>query len=364
MTKDKKFILDKIEDTLSLMTKRKNDHIQICKTENIESEGEPFSNYRFIPEALPEFDFDSISTEQTFLKQNFSMPILITGMTGGVEHGQEINTALALAAQNYSIPMGLGSQKMWLKDTNLKKLFDVHSVAPNVFLIGNIGAVSLNYGVSCDDIKRIVNEFSLNAFALHLNALQECVQPEGERNFSNCLKKIEQIAKSLPVPLMVKEVGSGISAKTFQLLVDAGVSAVDVGGKGGTSWSAIEGMRSQAEGSRIGELFRNWGYSTDESLLQCVQRQAQNHHKIELVATGGIRNGLQVAKAIALGASMVGVGLPLFRAAVNPPKNLSPQESIEKELSFFKKSLSISLFCSGAKSLNDLSSRLESIRRV
>lgn len=357
---NKNLAFDKIEDTLHMMEKRKNDHIQICKTQNVESDGEAFQNYRFIPESLPEMNFESLSLEQTFLGQKFSMPILMTGMTGGVKHGQQINEALALAAQKYSIPMGLGSQKMMLKDMSLKPLFDVHKVAPNVFLIGNIGASSFNYGVTLKDLNRLIEECSLNAVALHLNALQECIQPEGERNFSNLLKHIEQAAKSISVPLMVKEVGSGMSAKTFRRLVDAGVSAVDVGGKGGTSWAVIEGMRAQPEDRRLGELFRNWGLATDESLVACAQSKLKHQDKVELVATGGIRNGLQVAKAIALGATMVGVGLPLFRAAVNPAPGETALEAVEKELNFYKKSLFISLFCTGAKGLNDLNCHLES----
>ena len=341
------------------MAKRKNDHIDICRTQNIESLGEPFSQYELRPEALPELDFLAVSTEQKFLQQTFSMPILITGMTGGVKHGKQINEALALAAQNYGIPMGLGSQKMILKDPTLKDLFDVHKIAPKLFLIGNIGAVSFNYGIKVDQIKKMVDDFQLNAFALHLNALQECIQPEGERNFSNLLHKIEETAKALPVPLIIKEVGSGMSAKTYRDLVQAGAKAIDVGGKGGTSWSAIEGMRSDDNNLRLGELFRNWGYSTDKALLQCVQSKEKHKDNIDLIATGGIRNGLQVAKAVALGATMVGVGLPLFRAAVNPQKGLTAQESVENELRFFQKSLIISLFCSGAKSLIDLRSRLD-----
>lgn len=341
------------------MEKRKNDHILICKNNEVESKGEPFQNYSFNPEALPEIDFDDINIEQVFLDQVFAMPILITGMTGGVEYGMQINEALALAAQNFSIPMGLGSQKIFLKNSTLKPMFDVHKIAPHVFLIGNIGAVSFNYGVTLDDIRRLVDEFSLNAFALHLNALQECIQPEGERNFSSLLNVIEKLAKVLPIPLMVKEVGSGMSSTTFRRLVDVGVRAVDVGGKGGTSWSAIEGMRSDKLGRRLGELFRNWGLSTDESLIACAQERLKKRDKVDLVATGGIRDGLQVAKGIGLGATMVGVGLPLLRAAVSPAKGETALEAVENELSFFKKSLLISLFCSGAKNLNDLNSRLE-----
>lgn len=342
-----------------LMSARKNDHIQICKTQDVESHGpEPFENYRFVPEALPQFDFNEIQTEQKFLEHTFSYPILISGMTGGVEHGQQINEVLALAAEKYGIPMGLGSQKIMLKDPALTRLFNVRKKAPKVFLIGNIGAVSLNYGVSLDDIEHLVESLELNAFALHVNALQECIQPEGERNFSALLPKIEKLASRLPVPLMVKEVGSGMSNKTFRDLVNAGVRAVDVGGRGGTSWSAIEGIRSDTEGARLGELFRNWGLSTDESLVACAQMKKELASSVDLVATGGMRNGLQVAKSVGLGASMAGIGLPLFRAAVSEQKGQTQLEAVEKELVFFIKSLLITMFCSGAKELSHLSSKI------
>jgi isopentenyl-diphosphate delta-isomerase len=348
----------KIEDTLSLMAQRKNDHIQICKTKPVESQGEPFSNVHFTPEALPEMNFDDLDLSQNFLGQVFSMPMLITGMTGGVTHGQEINEALALASQKFNIPMGLGSQKMMIKDPSLKPLFDVKKKAPKLFLIGNMGAVSLNYGISIDDIKRLVDTLELNAFAIHLNALQECIQPEGERNFNQLLPKIEALVAALPVPVMIKEVGSGMSSSTCKKLVEIGVKAIDVGGKGGTSWSAIEGYRSDEEGARLGELFRNWGLSTDQALASCVHAKQQIKGNVELVATGGMRNGLQIAKAVALGATMVGVGLPLFKAAVEPPKGLNAQEAIERELAFFRKSLLVTLFCCGAQSLSDLKTRL------
>jgi isopentenyl-diphosphate delta-isomerase len=235
--------IDKIEDTLDLMSSRKNDHIHICKTQNVESKkNEPFEAYHFAPSALPELDFSEVSARQTFLGHTFSYPILITGMTGGVQQGQEINEILAIIAEKYKIPIGLGSQKIMLKDPSLKRLFDVRKKAPKAFLIGNMGAVSLNYEVSIRDIEFLVETLSLNAFAIHLNPLQECIQPEGERNFSNLLSKIESLAKKLPVPIMVKEVGSGISAQTFQDLNNAGIKAIDVGGNGGTSWSVIEGQ--------------------------------------------------------------------------------------------------------------------------
>jgi isopentenyl-diphosphate Delta-isomerase len=346
------------EDNPKLMENRKNDHIRICQTKNVEGNTELFSKINLLPEALPEFDLSEVDMRQSFFGQTFNLPILITGMTGGVDKGQEINEALALAAQNFNIPMGLGSQKMMLKEPKYKKLFDVRKVAPKLFVIGNIGAVSLNYGVGLDDIKRLVDDLELGAFAIHLNALQECIQPEGERNFLNLLSKIEFIAKNLPIPLLIKEVGSGVSSSTFQKLVAAGVSGIDVGGKGGTSWGYIEGLRSNKEGARLGELFRDWGIPTDESIIACSRLKKDLQYNIPLVATGGIRNGLHVAKAVAVGATMAGVGLPLFRAAVSPLKGETPLDSVERELAFFHKSLSIAMFCSGAQKLSELSSRV------
>lgn len=352
-------VLQTIKDTPDLMVSRKNDHITLCQTQDVESHKDVFSNFQFVPEALPELNFGEIDTTQQFLSRSFALPILITGMTGGVAKGQEINEALALAAQKFNIPMGLGSQKMMLTDPSFKKLFNVRTVAPKLFLIGNLGAVSLNYGIKTEHIQRLIDDLELNAFALHLNALQECIQPEGERNFSNLLKKIEDITNKISVPLIIKEVGSGISPNTFQHLVSIGVSSVDMGGSGGTSWGYIEGLRSDLDGQRLGELFRNWGYGTDDSLIACSRLQKDLGYNIPLVATGGIRNGLQVAKAVALGATMAGIGLPLFKAALSPANGISPQESVEKELLFFQRALSITMFCSGAKTLTELSSRIK-----
>lgn len=335
---------------------RKNDHINICRSKNVESNVNLFSKINLLPEALPEFNLSDVNMSQNFLGRSFNLPILITGMTGGISKGQEINEALALAAQKFNIPMGLGSQKIMIKEPKYKKLFDIRKTAPNLFIIGNIGAVSLNYGVDFDDIKKMVDELELNAFAVHLNALQECIQPEGERNFANLLSKITSLAKNLPVPLIVKEVGSGMTANTFKKLANTGVAAIDIGGKGGTSWGYIEGLRSDREGARLGNLFKNWGIATDESLMTCSNLKKDFQYSVPLIATGGIRNGLHVAKAVAVGASMVGIGLPLFRAAVSPLKGESPSDSIERELAFFQKSLSIAMFCSGAQNLSELSS--------
>ena len=233
------------EDTPELAAGRKQDHIDICRSRDVESVTSVWEKYCLEPEALPDFSPDEISTNQDFLGQTFSLPFLITGMTGGVRDGQRINEVLAAAAEKFNIPMGLGSQKLMLKDNAYRELFDVRRKSPRVFLIGNIGAVSFNYGITTDQIASLVDSLELNAFAVHLNLLQELIQPEGERNFSRLLPYIETLVQQLPVPVVVKEVGSGMSAATCQRLFDVGVAAVDVGGRGGTSWSVIEGMRGR-----------------------------------------------------------------------------------------------------------------------
>lgn len=352
-----------MKDSFLLSQKRKNEHIQICKTQMVESSaGNDFDTITLQPEALPDFDYNDVDTKQDFLKSTFSLPIFITGMTGGIKDGKHINTTLAKLAEKYNIPMGLGSQKMVLFDSTCTPMFDLKKTYPDLFLIGNLGAVSFNHGISAKDVvEKLIKPFELNAFALHLNALQECIQPEGERNFSNLYHKIETLVQCSPVPIIIKEVGSGISQKTFQKLIEIGIRAVDVGGRGGTSWSVIEGLREksvQMNRQRLGELFRQWGLTTKQSLQLCVKLKHVLKTDIEITATGGIRDGLHVAKCLALGASMCGVGLPLFRAVLSPKDGMTAFESVENELLFFQESLKISMFCSGSKTIADLKDKI------
>jgi isopentenyl-diphosphate delta-isomerase len=349
-----------LEDTPLRAAGRKQDHIEICARAAVESTARGGSEFFLAPEALPDFSPESIQTSQKFLGQSFELPFLITGMTGGVQEGQRINEILAQAAERWRIPMGLGSQKLMIKDPSYKKLFHVRTVAPRAFVIGNIGLVSFNYGVSVDDVRRMVEELELNACAVHLNALQEQIQPEGERNFSNLWHVLETLVRTLPVPVVVKEVGSGMSAETCRRLFETGVHAVDVGGHGGTSWSVIEGLRGDTVTRRLGELFRNWGLSTAEAVQECVPvaRAFGSVPERSIVATGGIRDGMQAAQMVALGARVCGVGLPLFRAVVNPPEGMKSEEALEQELQFFARSLRIAMFCSGARRLEDLAARL------
>lgn len=349
------------EDTPKLAAERKQDHIDICRSQNVESSTASWDRYCLEPEALPEFSPDDIQMQQDFLGRRFSLPFLITGMTGGVKDGQRINELLAAAAEKFNIPMGLGSQKLMIKDNAYRELFDVRKKAPRVFLIGNIGAVSFNYGITTDHIAALVDSLELNAFAVHLNLLQELIQPEGERNFNALLPFIEDLVNKLPVPVVVKEVGSGMSSKTCRRLFNVGVAAVDVGGRGGTSWSVIEGMRGQHLTGRLGELFRNWGYSTLESVRECAQLLECNQfpQKPALVGTGGVRNGLHAALLLASGAQMCGIGLPLFRAVTSPRDGLSPDEALTEEIEYFLRSLKIAMYCCGARRIEDLRARIK-----
>lgn len=351
-----------VTDTPRQMALRKNDHIRICRDEGVEGASKHTSKVDLRPCAFPEMDVSDVDLSASLLGTRFSMPLLITGMTGGVEFGQQINEVLAKCAEKYGIPMGLGSQKMMLANPETAALFQVRSKAPNAFLIGNIGAVSLNYGVTTDDIVRLVDSCELNAFAIHINALQECIQPEGERNFKNLFFAIENVVKRLPVPVVVKEVGVGLDARSAVRLAEMGVRAIDVGGQGGTSWSYIEGRRGDGLTQRLGTLFRDWGTGTEQALINCVDALKQNHLKPDLIATGGVRDGIHVAKLVGLGAQMAGVGLPLFRAATDAIQQNNVEKAIadvESEIEFFKRSLTIAMFCSGAKTLGNLASCIE-----
>lgn len=367
-------------DSPEKMAQRKNDHISICLTDDVESKVPNFDAIGLLPEAIPNFKLSDVQTEQSFLGKRFGLPILITGMTGGVERGRYINEVLAEAAQAFGIPIGLGSQKMMLADPGFRPLFDVRRVAPKAFVIGNLGLTCFNYGITVEDVARLVDDLELGGMAFHLNALQEALQPEGETDFSNLLGHLEKVCRILPCPVMVKEVGSGMTSSTVLQLARAGVSAIDVGGSSGTSWGYIEGRRGGALSQRLGEVFRNWGLTTPAALAQARMAlgvaqtpgtdlgMADSHSGAgaigrqkapDLVATGGIRDGLQVAKAVASGATMVGIGLPFLKAVMagGDDQQLA-KKFVFDEIDFFAQGLRIAQFASGARCLDQLAARV------
>lgn len=335
------------------IAKRKSEHLSICQKEDVESRDRytGFSDFYFIPEALPDLNWDDISLETDFLKHRFKAPLLITGMTGGIERGRRLNHRLAKAAQTFGIPMGVGSQRLALEKSEYKKIFTVKDNAPHVFLIGNLGGSQLLSEKSVDFCKEAVEMIEADAMAIHLNVIQECIQEEGSPQFRGLWKQLERVCQSLSVPVVVKEVGSGISPKTAKRLFELGVSAVDCGGRGGTSWGYIEGLRMAKDSStrKLGEVFRDWGLPTAYS-VKAIRETAPHG---ELIATGGIRDGLTAAKALALGANMVGLGLPLMRAA------LESEEALHETLSFFIKGLKTTMLATESSSVESLRGKLK-----
>ncbi len=346
------FYLDDEVTVLDLLGQvRKDQHIEICRHENVESSDRfsGFDQVNFVCNALSELDESDLDFSVDFLGARFQAPLMITGMTGGIDKGMEINIRLARAAEQFGIPMGVGSQRIALENPRYAGIFNVKKHAPGVFLFGNLGFAQLRQKDALDQFLRAVDMVEANAMALHLNVLQECIQVEGDRAFSGILARIAEICRRSPVPVMIKEVGSGIDPLTARKLAEAGVNAIDVGGRGGTSWGYIEGLRSPSSMTHdLGTTFRNWGIPTAYSLA-AVRAECP---KLPLIATGGVRDGLMVAKACALGANLVGVGLPLLRAA------LVSEGAVVEVLKTLKRGLEITMMTTGARKISDLRPRL------
>lgn len=290
------------------IAERKVAHLDIVMSGRVEVGTNGLEKYDFTHNALPEIDFDRIDTSTTFLGKKLKAPLLISCMTGGVQHGLTINRNLAKTASEMGIAMGVGSQRIGIVKPELANLFLARSVAPDILLFGNIGAVQLNYGFGLKEAKEAVKMIEADALVLHLNPIQEIVQPEGDHNFENLLPKIEKLRKGLSVPIIVKEVGNGISEDVARRLYSVGVKIVDTAGLGGTSWPKVEGIRGNQEW--LGDLFAGWGIKTADSIIQCKKVKG-----LKVIGSGGIRNGLDVAKAIALGANLVGIAYPYAQAA-------------------------------------------------
>jgi isopentenyl-diphosphate delta-isomerase len=326
---------------------RKAEHLRINLEEDVSGKGitTGFEQYRFAHCALPELDLDEVDTSRRLFGRRLAAPLLISSMTGGVPMGGALNRVLARTAQSLGIAMGLGSQRVALEEPDRAEWFRVRDVAPDVLLFANFGAVQLNYGFGVDDCLRAVEMIEADALILHLNPLQEAVQPGGNTNFSGLARRIAAVCRALPVPVVVKEVGWGISAETARLLVEAGVSAIDVAGAGGTSWSEVEKHRAVSAHQRaVAAAFSGWGIPTAES-LRLVREAAP---ELPIIASGGVRTGIDVAKAIALGAVVAGVAGPALRAAADSP------ETIEAVLKQIIDQLRIAMFCIGAATLDEL----------
>ncbi|MCJ7471853.1 MAG: type 2 isopentenyl-diphosphate Delta-isomerase [Actinobacteria bacterium] len=309
MTKKRKKLIESSEGS-----RRKEEHLDLSLNGDVENGGlsPGFENYRFIHQALPELNFDSIDTGINIFGRKLSAPLMISPITGGTMGGGRLNIRLAELAQKKNIAMGIGSQRIAIEDGSFEESFKVRKTAPDILLFANLGAVQLNHGFGPEQCKRAVDMIEADALMLHLNPMQEVFQDGGDHDFSNLAKKIAGICKKVQFPVIVREVGFGISADAAKMLAGAGVAGIDVGGAGGTSWIKIESSRSKDPVLKnISKSFMDWGIPTAES-LEMVSGVSSS---IKIIASGGIRTGLDVAKAIALGADIAGAALPILRAS-------------------------------------------------
>jgi isopentenyl-diphosphate Delta-isomerase len=328
------------------ITERKSDHIRINLDKDVSSGlTTGLERFRFVHQALPELNLEEVDLSQELFGKQLSAPILISSMTGGTKEAAGINQVLAQAAQETHVAMGVGSQRAGLEYPELADTFRVRHLAPDVLLFANLGAIQLNYGFGIDQCRRAVDMIEADALILHFNALQEAVQPEGDTLFAGLLSKVETICKLLPVPVIAKEVGWGFSAKDAHLLAKTGISAIDVAGAGGTSWSQVEMHRATDESqARLAAAFIDWGIPTADSIVQ-VRQAAPN---LKIIASGGLRTGIDIAKCLALGAVLGGMAGPFLKAAV---KSLQTTTQTIQEV---KREIQVCMFAVGAADLDAL----------
>jgi isopentenyl-diphosphate Delta-isomerase len=325
---------------------RKADHIRICLEEDVQFRASSgLEKYRFTHCCLPEINYADLDIKTTFLGKSLGAPLLISSMTGGTAQAQQINQRLAAVAQTYGLAMGVGSQRVAIEQTNTAPTFQVRSIAPDILLFANLGAVQLNYGYGAEQCQKAVDILQADALILHINPLQECIQPQGDLNFSGLLAKIAVVCKKLTVPVIAKEVGNGISATMAKQLINAGVQVIDVAGAGGTSWSLVESQRAPTDLlKQLGRTFGDWGIPTAECLVDIHHTYPQ----MPLIASGGLRNGLDVAKSIGLGADLAGMAWPFLQAA-----DISTEAVIDR-VELLLAELKTAMFCTGSHQLADL----------
>jgi len=329
---------------------RKAEHIRVSLNQNVQARKVTtgFDDVSFVHRALPEVEKQKIDLSTTFLGHHFSAPLIAGAITGGTLEAAKINATIAEAVEKLGLGMGVGSQRAAIEDKRLEKTFAIaRKKAPNAFLIANIGGVQLVNGYGVKQVKQAMEMIDADALAVHLNPLQEAVQPEGQTNFKGILAKIGELAEELDRPVIVKETGAGIAAEEAKKLESVGVKAIDISGVGGTSFSAVEYYRAKKQRnssqSMLGEAFWDWGVSTAVSLVESCQAV-----RIPVIASGGIRDGTDVGKALALGASMASLSQPLLQATV---KGLGEAENA---LSLLINELRSVMFLVGAESVKQL----------
>ncbi len=320
---------------------RKAEHIQLALEERMQHGSRGFDAWRLEHCALPELDLAEVDLSTEFLGKQLAAPLLISCMTGGTADAARINRNLAIGAERAGVAVGVGSQRKALEDPTLQATFQVREYAPTVPLLANLGAVQLNCGYGVAECRAAVHMIDADALVLHLNPLQEAIQPEGDVNFANLLPKIGAIVGQLEVPVIVKEIGMGISLSVAERLAEAGVRIIDTAGHGGTNWARIEAQR--ADDLELGATFAEWGIPTPDSI-----RAVASVPGVTVIGSGGVRTGIDVAKAVALGADMVGLAYPFLKAALESAAAVVAR--IDRTLT----ELRVSMFCAGIRTVADL----------
>ncbi|GEN88297.1 type 2 isopentenyl-diphosphate Delta-isomerase [Oceanobacillus sp. FSL W8-0428] len=329
------------------INQRKTEHIRLCLEGEVEgvNKSTGLEGIHFLHNALPEIDFAEISLATSFLNKALQAPFLVSSMTGGSELATTINQNLALAAEQKGWALAIGSTRAFLESDQHKESFLIRQQAPTVPLIVNIGAVQLNYGYGAEECQRIIDKTEADSIVLHLNSLQEAVQDGGDLNFKDLLPKIEQVCKQVNAPVGVKEVGFGIDGEAAERLYDAGISYIDVAGAGGTSWSQVEKLRSKDPLKKAAaEAFNNWGNPTKDCLVS-VRSQLPD---APLVASGGMKTGVDAAKAITIGADVIGYARHLLQAATESA------EAVVQTMEQLELELKMTMFGIGAVNLDEL----------
>lgn len=334
--------MTKVTETSS----RKSDHIQINLNQDVRSGiSTGLERYRFVHRALPELNLGDVNTTLNLLDRDLSSPILISSMTGGTDQAANINRVLAEAAQTTGVAMGVGSQRVAIENPELAYSFKIRKIAPAILLLANLGAVQLNYGYDVSHCQQAVDMIEADALVLHFNALQEAVQPEGDTRFAGLITKIESICRDLEVPVIAKEVGWGFSKEDVRLLISAGIAGFDVAGAGGTSWSQVEMYRTKSDSeAQIAASFLDWGLPT----VDVINNVSEIAPETIMIASGGLRTGVDIAKCLALGAQLGGMASPFLKAAV---------ESLEttiQTINDIHRVIKICMFATGSANLAEL----------
>lgn len=333
---------------MSDIKERKKDHVELTVTEGTQySISTGFERYYFKHNALPEVNLEEVSTKAELLGRTFTFPLFISSMTGGYTDAGPVNEIIARFCENFDLPFGVGSQRAMLEDDSLTDTFSVvRKHAPNAFICANIGGAQLIGGLSKEKQKQMVDSIQANAVIVHLNPLQELMQPEGDRNFKGILDGIEHLVGEVKIPVIVKETGAGISEYVARQLLNAGAEAIDVAGSGGTSWSKVENSRNSNQQPH--HAFDDWGIPTVDCLKQISKLQWDR--TFGLIASGGIRTASDMAKSLCLGANFTATAQPVIKAIKN-----GGEEELEQLFLQWKKEFKMILTLLGCHFIHELS---------